>query len=88
MSKLPTILVADDHQIVFNGIKLIVQNSSEQYVLEHCHNGDEAYDLIKNTNYDLLILDVNLPDTDTLQLVQLLLVLKPKLRILARLTKT
>jgi two-component system invasion response regulator UvrY len=77
-----TILVVDDHQIVYNGIKLIVQNSSEQYILEHCYNGDEAYDLIRNNNYDLVILDVNLPDTDTLQLVQLLLVLKPKLRIL------
>lgn len=82
MSINATILVEDDHQIVFNGIKLIFQNSKEQYALEHCHNGDEAYALIRNSTYDLVILDVNLPDTDTLQLVQLLLVLKPKLKIL------
>lgn len=82
MSINASILVVDDHQIVFNGIKLIIQNSKEHYALEHCYNGDEAYDLIKNTNYDLVILDVNLPDTDTLQLVQLLLVLKPTLKIL------
>lgn len=82
MSINASILVVDDHQIVFNGIKLIVQNSREQYHLEHCYNGDEACDLIKHANYDLVILDVNLPDTDTLQLVQLLLVLKPKLKIL------
>lgn len=82
MSTNAAILIVDDHQIVFNGIKLIIQNSSDHYILEHCYNGDEAFDFIKNKCYDLVILDVNLPDTDTLQLVQLLLVLKPKLKIL------
>lgn len=77
-----TILVVDDHQIVFNGIKLIIQNSREPYLLEHCYNGDEAYSLIKDTHYDLIILDVNLPDTDTLQWVHLILLLKPKQKIL------
>ncbi|HMR90010.1 MAG TPA: response regulator transcription factor [Saprospiraceae bacterium] len=76
------ILIVDDHEIIFSGIKLIVQNASEKYTLTNCYNGDECFDLVQKNNYDLLIMDVNLPDTDTLQLFQLLLVRNPKIKIL------
>lgn len=76
------ILVVDDHEIVFSGVKLIAQNAGENYDMQHCFNGDECIDLIQKNDFDLIIMDVNLPDTDTLQLFHLLMVRNPKLKIL------
>ncbi len=76
------ILVVDDHEIVFSGIKLIIQNADENFNMVNCYNGDECFELIQKQTYDLIIMDVNLPDTDTLQLFQLLMVRNPELKIL------
>jgi two-component system invasion response regulator UvrY len=76
------ILIVDDHEIVFSGIKLIIQNAGEKYTLCNCYNGDECVALIKKQEFDLIIMDVNLPDTDTLQLIQLLKIRNPKVKIL------
>ncbi|HMR90339.1 MAG TPA: response regulator transcription factor [Saprospiraceae bacterium] len=76
------ILIVDDHEIVFSGIKLIIQNAGEKYTLFNCYDGNECIELVTKQDFDLLIVDVNLPDTDTLQLVQLLKIRNPKLKIL------
>ena len=82
MTNQTNILIVDDHEIVYNGVKLLVQNAGENYNMSHCFNGDDCFDLVQKNNYDLIIMDVNLPDTDTIQLFHLLLVRNPKLKIL------
>lgn len=82
MSNRKSILVADDHQIVFSGIQLIMQTSGNNYDLSNCLNGDDCFAMLKQRSYDLVILDVNLPDTDTFQLIGLILTSFPKQKIL------
>ncbi len=82
MSNLQAILVVDDHQIVFSGIKFIFQTSELEFDLQRCKNGDEAIDILRKNTFDLIIMDVNLPDTDTYQLIHLILGLYPTQKIL------
>lgn len=82
MTNKKSILVVDDHQIVFSGIQLIMQTSGFNYDLSNCLNGDDCFAMLKARSYDLLILDVNLPDTDTFQLIGLILTAFPKQKIL------
>lgn len=72
MQPLKSILVVDDHQIVFLGIQLIFQTSNLSYDLVECKNGDECIYQLRKRKFDLIILDINLPDTDTFQLVTLM----------------
>jgi len=82
MLKTKSILVIDDHQIVFSGIQLIFHTSKLEFDLQLCKNGDEAVDILRKSIFDLIIMDVNLPDTDTFQLINLILSLHPEQKIL------
>ncbi len=82
MLKTKSILVIDDHQIVFSGIQLIFHTSQLEFDLQLCKNGDEAVDILRKSTFDLIIMDVNLPDTDTYQLLHLILGIHPDQKIL------
>lgn len=42
----------------------------EQHVVEMCDNGNEALDLLKNYQYELLVLDLHLPDMSGLDVLK------------------
>ena len=54
------ILVVEDEKLLCNGIAEDLE--LEKYTVERCYDGAEAYDLLLSESFDLLILDINLPD--------------------------
>ena len=61
------ILLIEDDITLGNGIRLALQNSSLQITL--CHTLAEGRDVLDQENFDLLILDINLPDGSGLDLL-------------------
>lgn len=51
-------------------------------VIEEAPDGDTAFEKIKQKDYDLLILDVNMPGTDSFGLVSNIMAIKPESKIL------
>jgi two-component system, NarL family, invasion response regulator UvrY len=64
------ILIADDHSIVREGLKQYVKTLDEVKLIDEAVNGDEAWAKIKAGNYDLVILDVSMPGTSGLDVLQ------------------
>ena len=54
----------------------------EKYTVEQCYDGAKAYDLLLNEAFDLLILDLNLPGMDGLDLLRVARAEGPQLRVL------
>lgn len=54
----------------------------EKYTVEQCYDGAKAYDLLLNEAFDLLILDLNLPGMDGLDLLRVARAEWPQLRVL------
>ncbi len=77
-----SILIIDDHQIVFSGAQLIFHTSKLEFDLNSSKNGDDAVEALRKNSFDLIIMDVNLPDTDTYQLLHLILAMYPDQKIL------
>jgi two-component system invasion response regulator UvrY len=75
-------LIADDHVIVRAGLKTLIKELSPFAVFDEAGNGDQVADLVKMNDYDLIILDINMPETDSIALVSNLFVYKPAGRIL------
>ncbi len=61
------ILIADDHLIVREGIKRIIDDSADMNVVAEASSGMEALEYIWKNNYDLILLDISMPGQNGLQ---------------------
>jgi DNA-binding NarL/FixJ family response regulator len=75
-------LLVDDHSIIRAGLKILIEDYMAHSVIDDAFDGDSAFEKIKNNEYDLVILDVNMPNTDSLGLISNILAIKPHTKIL------
>lgn len=59
------ILVVDDEKLLVKGVKFNLEN--EGYQVDVGYDGNEAVELARNGGYDLIILDVMMPELDGLE---------------------
>ncbi|MCE1197902.1 MAG: response regulator transcription factor [Marinilabiliales bacterium] len=64
------ILIADDHAIVREGVKLIVKTLPEVKQIDEASDGKEALSKLTKNKYDLAILDISMPEISGLDLLQ------------------
>ena len=76
------ILLADDHGIIRTGLKIFISNYIAHSIIDEAYDGDSAFKKIKEKDYQLIVLDVNMPDTDSFGLVSNILAFKPDANIL------
>lgn len=76
------IIVADDHSIVFSGIQLLLSFELPTAELEEATDGEKLLIKLKERSFDLLILDINMPGTDTHSLIHTIQQLYPEMKIL------
>jgi DNA-binding NarL/FixJ family response regulator len=63
-------LLADDHHIVRTGLGLIIKDEFSNAEIDECSNGDCVWKKIQRAAYDLVILDITMPATDSLRLLK------------------
>ena len=63
-----SILVVDDEKLIVKGIKFSLEQDGMK--VDTAYDGEEALELAKKNNYDLIILDVMLPKIDGTQVCQ------------------
>ncbi|HEV8260124.1 MAG TPA: response regulator transcription factor [Burkholderiales bacterium] len=76
------ILIADDHEIVRDGLKRILAGTADMEVAAEAAGGDEALALVKANDYDVVMVDMSMPGLSGMDLIKRLRIEKPKLRIL------
>jgi DNA-binding NarL/FixJ family response regulator len=79
---MPQLLLVDDHSIVRTGLRLVIEDFLSHAKIDEAENGDAAFQKIKNHDYDLVVMDVNMPQTDSFGTLQTILALKPKTKII------
>ena len=75
------ILIADDHYITRLGLEVMLKELFSFAVIDHAKDGDEVHQLALKNDYDLAILDVNMPGADGVSLVEFLRQRKPNMFI-------
>ena len=79
---MPKLLLVDDHFIIRTGLKLVIESFMHNCKIDEADDGDSSFEKIKKNSYDLVILDVNMPNTDSFVLISNILAFKPQMKIL------
>ena len=58
------IIIADDHEIFRDGLKLMLQRQTDIIVAGEAADGKELIELVKHTLPDVIITDVKMPQLD------------------------
>lgn len=64
------ILIADDHAILRKGLKQLINEEHPAYEVGESKSGRETLDMLRQTRWDLLILDINMPDRSGIDILR------------------
>ena len=76
------VLLADDHAIVRAGLKEILAETGDITVAGEAASGQEVLTRIRESDYDVAVLDMSMPGRSGIELIRQVKDEKPKLRIL------
>ncbi len=77
------ILIADDHKIVCDGLKALLEAQPEMEIVAQASNGREAVRLALKLQPDMVIMDVAMPDLNGLEAVRQILSVHPGMKVIA-----
>ena len=63
------VLIADDHPVVREGVRRILQGAAEVEVVGEAARGDEALEAVRKLKPDVLILDIGMPGPSYLEVL-------------------
>ncbi len=76
------ILIADDHEVVRQGLKVVLGEHSDLEVVSEAKNGNEVLEIVQKTKVDIVLLDFDMPEKNGLDTLIELKSMKPKLPVI------
>lgn len=70
MSETTTIILADDHSLVRDGIRALLEEEADFDVIGEAATGREAVDMVLKKKPDLLIIDIRMPEMNGIEAVE------------------
>jgi DNA-binding NarL/FixJ family response regulator len=78
----PAFLIADDHSVVRQGVVLLVRELFLNPTIFQAGTLKDTLDIIRDQKVDLLMLDINFPDGNSLNIIPEMKAIQPELKIL------
>ena len=76
------VVIADDHTIVREGLRQLLQGSIDFEVMSEARDGHEVMQRVRDLEFDVLLLDMSMPGKSGMELIKQVKSERPKLRIL------
>ena len=76
------VLIADDHALVRAGLRQYLQEGGRFEQIAEASSGMQTLDMLRGGHFDLLILDINMPDRGGLDILRHVRAGHPELRVL------
>jgi two-component system, NarL family, invasion response regulator UvrY len=77
-----TFLIVDDHEVVRQGLKLLIKDFYLGAEIDEANDGKRAEVLLKSKSYSLVILDIQIPNTNSFELLEYIVNLHPQTKVL------
>lgn len=76
------ILIADDHELIRQGLRQILQDEFPQATIEEAADGDELLKKATGNNWDIVISDIAMPGMSGMQALKRIVQDRPQLPVL------
>lgn len=83
MNNLITVLIVDDHKIIRDGIKSLLEDAPNIQIVGEASNGLEAIEFFKKQPTDIVIMDIRMPEMGGIETTKFLTDNYPGVKILA-----
>lgn len=77
------IIIADDHQLFRNGLKILLNTFPEFEVTGEASNGKEYLELLKTAQADIALMDINMPEMDGIEATRRGIKTNPSVNVIA-----
>ena len=77
------IILADDHQIVRQGLRMLLEAEPDMMVIAEATNGREALRLAQELMPDVIIMDITMPELNGIEATRQILAGAPKIKVIA-----
>lgn len=76
------VVIADDHQILREGLKQLLDTAGDIEVIGEAADGSGTLERVRNETFDVLVLDLSMPGRSGMDLIRLVVDERPRLRVL------
>jgi DNA-binding NarL/FixJ family response regulator len=76
------VLIADDHHVVRRGLVFFLKTQKDIEVIGEAKNGQEAVDMTKTLQPDLVLMDLDMPIMDGIEATRQIISLMPNMKIM------
>ncbi len=76
-------ILVDDHQIVRDGVNMLLSSDNDINIIGECNSGYEVMDMLDSEDPDVILMDINMPELNGIETIEKALDKKPDLNILA-----
>jgi DNA-binding NarL/FixJ family response regulator len=76
------ILIVDDHAIVRQGLRRILEDEKQMHVGGEASNGDDALKMLRTGKWDVILLDISMPGKNGIDTMKRILERNPDARVL------
>ena len=75
------IIIVDDHQIVRDGISMLLMKTDDINIIGEASNGEQLLSLVKNLTPDIIIMDISMPKLSGIELTKIIKETYPQIEI-------
>lgn len=76
------ILLVDDHALIRKGLKMLLEESTDFQVKGEAESGAQAIKMVREQHFDLVLLDISLPDKHGMEVLKQLKLEQPDIKII------
>ncbi len=82
------IFIVDDHQMIIEGLKSLLQNEENIELVGSSTSAERCLQFLKMSTCDIILMDINLPDTNGIDLCEIITKKYPEIKVIALSTFT